>query len=240
MGTALAVLGALLLKFKVAVIFALTKAKLLLVGLTKVGTLFSMLLSFGVYWAVWGWKFAAGLVLSIYVHEMGHVFALTQRGIPATAPMFIPGVGAVVRLKQYPSSPREDARIGLAGPIWGLGAALAAYLMYRATHAGAFAAIAEVGAWINLFNLLPVWQLDGGRGFRALDRAARLVCVGVIGLMWVLTAEGLLLLLLIAAGVRAVVGPFPEETDRRALLEYALLVVALSAMTLIDIPGVTR
>src|SRR3989454_12639768 len=81
-----------------------------------------MLLSAGVYWAAWGWKFALGVVLSIYVHEMGHVQALQRYGIKATAPMFIPGVGAVVRLKQYPASPREDARVGLAGPLGGLGA----------------------------------------------------------------------------------------------------------------------
>ena len=83
-------LGALLFKFKFALVFVLTKAKLLLFGLTKAGTLLSMLLSAGVYWTIWGWKFAFGVVLSIYVHEMGHVQALQRYGIKATAPMFIP------------------------------------------------------------------------------------------------------------------------------------------------------
>jgi len=114
----LGAIGALLAKFKFAVVFLLTKAKLLLFGLTKAGTLFSMLLSAGVYWTIWGWKFAIGIVLSIYVHEMGHVQALQRYGIKATPPMFIPGVGAVIRLKQYPATPREDARVGLAGPLW--------------------------------------------------------------------------------------------------------------------------
>jgi len=71
---------------------ALTKGKLLLIGLTKAGTLWSMLLSFGVYWTVWGWKFAAGLIISIYIHEMGHVVALSRFGMKATAPMFIPAL----------------------------------------------------------------------------------------------------------------------------------------------------
>ncbi|TMI71516.1 MAG: site-2 protease family protein, partial [Bacillati bacterium ANGP1] len=84
-------LGALLFKFKFALMFVLTKAKLLLLGLTKAGTFFSMLLSAGLYWTIWGWKFAFGLVLSIYIHEMGHVQALQRNGIKATAPMFIPG-----------------------------------------------------------------------------------------------------------------------------------------------------
>src|SRR5207244_8518739 len=115
----LGAVGTLLFKLKFALVFVLTKAKLLLLGLTKAGTLFSMLLSAGVYWTIWGWKFAFGFVVSIYIHEMGHVQALTRYGIKATAPMFIPGVGAFIRLKQYPTDRREDARVGLAGPIWG-------------------------------------------------------------------------------------------------------------------------
>jgi Zn-dependent protease len=232
---ALVALGLLLVKFKFVLVLLVTKGKLLLLGLTKSSTLISMLLSFGVYWTAWGWKFAAGLVLSIYVHEMGHVVALAHFGIKASAPMFIPGLGAVVRLKQYPASPREDARVGLAGPVWGLGAAAATYLLHLATGNAALAAIAQVGAWINLFNLLPVWQLDGGRGFRAMGRHARLLCAGVILLMWVVSKEGLLLLILIMAGIRAFAGPFPGETDRRSVVEYVGLVVLLSLMTMIPV-----
>jgi Zn-dependent protease len=237
LAAALVTVGLLLAKFKFVLLFVLTKGKVLLLGLTKSSTLISMLLSFGVYWTAWGWKFAAGLVLSIYVHEMGHVVALTHFGIRASAPMFIPGIGAVVRLKQYPASPREDARVGLAGPVWGLGAAVAAYLLSLATGWAALAAIAQVGAWINLFNLLPVWQLDGGRGFRALGRPARAIAAGAVAVMWVTTKEGLLLLLLIAAVFRVAAGPFPETTDRRALVEYVGLVVLLSLMTMIPVPA---
>ena len=70
------------------------KAKALLLGLTKGTTLLTMLLSLGVYWSMWGWPLRLGLVLSIYVHEMGHVIALARYGFRATAPMFIPGLGA--------------------------------------------------------------------------------------------------------------------------------------------------
>src|SRR2546428_13931548 len=73
-----------------------------------------MLLPMGWYGTIWGWKFARGFVVSIYIHEMGHVQALPRYGIKATAPMFIPGVGAFIRLKQYPTDRREDARVGLA------------------------------------------------------------------------------------------------------------------------------
>src|SRR5262249_44637075 len=174
---ALGPVGLLAWKFKFVLAFLVTKGKLLLVGLTQASTFFSMLLSLGLYWTQWGWKFAVGLVISIYIHEMGHVEALRRYGIRATAPMFIPMLGAVGRMKQYPAEPREDARVGLAGPLWGTAAALSALLVSLVTRWTAFAAIARAGAWINLFNLLPVWQLDGGRGFRAMSRGQRWLVV---------------------------------------------------------------
>ena len=230
-------LGALLFKFKFALMFVLTKAKLLLLGLTKAGTFFSMLLSAGLYWTIWGWKFAFGLVLSIYIHEMGHVQALQRYGIKATAPMFIPGIGAVIRLKQYPADAREDARVGLAGPLWGLGAALAAYAVYRATGIGAWGAIAHFGAWVNLFNLVPVWQLDGARGFRALTRPQRWTAVALIAAVWLVTSEGLLVLLGIAAAATAGLAHAADEPDHTALLQYTFLVGVLSLMTRIAVPA---
>ena len=234
--TGFGVLGLLLWKFKFILVLVFTKGKLLLLGLTKMSTLISMLLSFGVYWTLWGWKFALGLVVSIYVHEMGHVVALTRYGIRATAPMFIPGVGAVVRLKQSPANPREDARVGLAGPIWGLGAAVAAYLVYLVTDWPSWAAIARVGAWINLFNLLPIWQLDGGRGFRTLTQPQRWFIAAVIAGMWFLTGEGLLVLLLILAVVRASGKSDATEADRIGMWQFAFLVAALSLMCMIHVP----
>src|SRR5262249_18996551 len=119
---------------------ALWKLKTLLLGLTKASTLLTMFMSLGVYWAAWGWKFALGIVLSIYVHEMGHVIALRRLGFKASAPMFIPGIGAVVRLQQQVVNPREDAEIGLAGPIYGLGAAVFSLVLWLVTDQQIFAA----------------------------------------------------------------------------------------------------
>jgi Zn-dependent protease len=223
-------------KLKFILVFALTKAKFLLLGLTKATTLLSMLAAAGVYWSLWGWKFAAGIVGSIYIHEMGHVAALRRFGIPASAPMFIPGFGAVVRLHQHPATPGEDARVGLAGPLWGLGAALAALGIYLATEAPIWAAIARFGAWVNLFNLLPVWQLDGGRGFRALTRRQRWAAAGALGAIWFLTSEPLLVLLALAAGVNAM-SEAAEEPDTAMLGMYAALALLLALLTQLAVPG---
>jgi Zn-dependent protease len=225
--------GLLLWKFKFILAMAATKGKFLLLGLTKASTLFSMLVSLGVYWAAWGWWFALGLVISIYIHEMGHVAALRRYGLKASAPMFIPGLGAVVRLQQRLVNAREDARVGLAGPIWGLAAAVGFYGLYLITGWLGWAAIARVGAWINLFNLIPVWQLDGARGFRSLSRSERWLVVIAIGIMWYVTGESLLLLLLIVAAVRASATLPTPTTDRTALVQFVSLVVLLSAMCLI-------
>lgn len=224
-------------KLEALVVFLLTKAKLLVLGLGKATTLFSMLLSLGLYWSLWGIWFALGLVLSIYVHEMGHVSALRRFGIQASAPMFLPGFGALVRMKQYPHTRREDARIGLAGPAWGLGAALATLLAYTVVGHPLLAAVASVGAWINLFNLVPAWTLDGGRGFRALSRPQRWIAVAVIALAWAITQEGLLVLLGMAAVVQAFAKAAPAPGDRRALLTYAGLVVALAVLTTVPVPA---
>jgi Zn-dependent protease len=213
----------------------LTKGKILLLGLTKGSTFFSMLLSLSVYWTAFGWKWALGVVASIYVHEMGHVAMLRRFGIPASAPMFIPGFGAMIRSRYYPKDVVADARVGLAGPMWGLAAALACLVIYVWTELPAWGALAHVGAWINLFNLLPVWQLDGAHGFRALTRPQRWVAVVVIAAAWALSREGLLVLLLIGAVWAAWGGRPAERGDARALVEYAGLVIVLSAFTGIPI-----
>ncbi|MCY1036808.1 site-2 protease family protein [Corallococcus sp. BB11-1] len=226
----LGAVGLLLWKFKFVLVLLLGKGKLLLLGLTKASTVFSMALAAGVYWTVWGWPFALGLVACIYVHEMGHVAALRNFGMQASAPMFIPGLGAFVRLKQSPVDGREDARVGLAGPIWGSAAAVAAMGAALVTGWKGLGAIAHAAAWLNLFNLLPVWQLDGGRGFRALARKQRWLAVGVLGATWFFTGETLLLLIAAAAAYRAFASPAPEEGDTRTLVEYSVLVAGLGAL----------
>jgi Zn-dependent protease len=224
---ALSALGLALWKLKFAVLFVLGKAKFLLLGLTKATTFFSMMLALGVYWTAFGWRFALGLIASIYVHEMGHVNALRRYGIAATAPMFIPGFGALVRLKQYPATPAEDARVGLAGPLWGTLAAVAFLAAGSVLEWPSLLAIARAGAWINLFNLIPVWQLDGGRGFNALSRTQRSLCAALLFGAYLAVGDGLVLLLALGAAFRAFATPSPEKGDSNAALLYAGLAGSL-------------
>jgi len=222
--------GLLIWKFKFLVVALLTKGKLLLLGLTKAGTLASMFASVGLYWTQWGLWFALGLVISIYVHEMGHVAAIRRYGIAASAPMFIPGFGALIRLKQAPVTPRESARIGLAGPVWGLAAAVAAAIAGRLGGWPMLLAIAHTGAWINLLNLAPVWQLDGSRAFASLTRPHRWIATAVLALSWMVTRDGMVLLVLLVAVGRTVGSRADAPPDRGALALFVFVAVALAVL----------
>ncbi|HYH78376.1 MAG TPA: site-2 protease family protein [Longimicrobium sp.] len=229
------VAAAFLFKAKTIVFFLLAKGKLLLFGLTKLSTLASMGPYMAWMWALYGWKLGAGVLISIYVHEMGHVSALRFFGMSAGAPVFIPGIGALIRLKQSPPNERVDARIGLAGPVWGFAAAAAAYGVFLATGVPVWGAIARFGGWLNLFNLLPVWQLDGGRAFRSLSRRQRIGALAAIVLAFALTRNDILLLLM-AGAVYQLFRPAPDRDDHGAWGTYVVLVLALAAFELL--PGV--
>ncbi|MGC8643592.1 MAG: site-2 protease family protein [Isosphaeraceae bacterium] len=215
-------------KFKFVTFLILGKAKLLVLGLTKASTFLSMFAMIGVYWTAFGFWFALGLVLSIYVHEMGHVAALARYGYSASAPLFIPGLGAFIRLKQDFTDPRQDARVGLAGPLWGLGAAVFCALVFAITQVKIWAALAQFGAFINLFNMLPIWQLDGGRAFRGLNRSQRWLAAAALAFAWAVTEDGFMLLLTIIAAWRALADKPADRPDRVALVQYIALIAALS------------
>ena len=157
-------IGALLLKFGAKLKFVL----LLLPKVKLFTTSASMLVSIGAYALIWGWSFAVGFVLLLLVHEMGHVFQLRREGIKASAPLFIPFLGAAVAMKQMPKDAAAEARVGLAGPILGSLACLVPVALYLVTGNELFQALAFVGFFLNLFNLLPVLPLDGGRAMAAL------------------------------------------------------------------------
>ena len=141
----------------------------------------SMIVSVGAYALLGGWWFGVGLVSLIFVHEMGHVFELRRQGVPASAPLFIPFLGAFVGMKQMPDNAWKEAQVALAGPILGSIGAAAVWLAGVAYDSNFLKALAFVGFLINLFNLLPVVPLDGGRAVAALHPALWLV--GLVALV---------------------------------------------------------
>jgi Zn-dependent protease len=154
----------------------LIKIKSALFLLFKLKFLLGILGFFGIYWALFGWKFALGFTAIIFVHEMGHFVAVKRRGLKADLPLFFPGLGAYVRWYSMGISVDQLAAIALAGPMYGLVAALACLGVAWGTHGQLsvlFLVLANVGAWINLFNLVPVLGLDGAQATYALGRVQR-------------------------------------------------------------------
>jgi Zn-dependent protease len=156
----------------VALIAVATKAKAILLLLPKIkilSTSGTMLVSIAAYALIWGWPFAVGFVFLLLLHEMGHVFQLRREGIPASAPMFIPFLGAVISAKSLGNDAAAEARVGLAGPILGTIATLVPLGIWLATGEEFWQALAYVGFFLNLFNLIPIVPLDGGRAMAALS-----------------------------------------------------------------------
>ena len=168
-----AALIALLAKFK-SILLLLPKLKLLAAS-------GSMLVSIVAYSTIWGVQFAVGFVVLLLVHEMGHVIALRREGIKASLPMFIPFMGALITARSLGENATAEARVGLAGPILGTLGAAACIPIWRATGNDFWRALAFTGFFLNLFNLLPVVPLDGGRAMAAM--APWMWFVGFLGMI---------------------------------------------------------
>jgi Zn-dependent protease len=173
LGAPFVALAALLWKLKFA-LTAIFKFKVFTTAAT-------MLVSVGAYALLGGWWFGVGLVALIFVHEMGHVLELRRQGVPASAPMFIPFMGAVVAMKQLPHDAWREAQVALAGPLLGTVGAAAVWALGAVYDSNFLRALAFVGFLINLFNLLPIVPLDGGRAVAALHPAIWLA--GLAGLV---------------------------------------------------------
>jgi len=174
----LVAVGVLLAKFK--------GLALLILKFKFVGTALTMLVSVAAYVLLFPVWFAVGIVVLIWVHEMGHVLQLRREGIPASAPMFIPFLGAFVAMKQMPKDALAEARVGLAGPVLGTLGGLATLGLYAATREPLFLGLAYFNFIINLFNLAPLLPLDGGRAVGAMSPVFQLLgLVAMVALFFV-------------------------------------------------------
>lgn len=236
----------------VALLALLSKAKGLLV-LLKFGkfggTFLTMLVSVAAYAAFFGFSFAVGFVALLLIHELGHWAVLRRKGVAAGAPVFIPFLGALISMRGRPRNVKDEAEIGIAGPIAGTAAALLTGIAGALAPAGhpqlLLYALAYTGLLLNLFNLIPVSPLDGGRVMAAVSRWAWPVGLALLALFFVLWPNPILLLILIIGGLetisrfrgtdrlRNVPGYYevaPRERLTLAVLFFGLLAVAFGGM----------
>ncbi len=208
---------------------AAAKFKSALFLLFKLKFLLGFLGYFGLYWALFGWKFALGFTLAILVHELGHYVAVRRRGLKADLPMFMPGLGAYVRWYSQGMKLDELASIALAGPLWGLGAAFACVGLFVWTHMPLFQALAYTGAMINLVNLIPVLGLDGAQATLALNRLGRGLILASCVVLFALMHEGIFLFLGAGMTWRMFTNDAPEENSVGTLAYFLALLIVLGA-----------
>jgi len=173
----------------------------LLLKLKVFTTGISMLVSIAAYAWIWGLPFAVGFVVLIFVHELGHVIELRRQGVPASAPLFIPFLGAVIGMKQLPDDAWKEAQVALAGPILGSVGALAFWAAGDAAGSELLVALAFVGFFLNLFNLIPIVPLDGGRAVGALHPAVWLLGLLIMVALLVVSPNPILILIVILGGL---------------------------------------
>jgi Zn-dependent protease len=235
-----------------ALLALLSKAKGLLV-LLKFGkfgaTFLTMLVSVVAYAAFFGFSFAVGFVALLLIHELGHWVVLRRKGVAAGAPVFIPFLGALINMRGRPRNVKDEAEIGIGGPIAGTAAALLTGIVGALAPAGHLQsllyALAYTGLLLNLFNLIPVSPLDGGRIVAAISRWAWPVGLAILALFFVLQPSAILLLILVIGGLEtinrfrgadrlhAVPGYYdvaPRERAMLAVLFFGLLAVAFGGM----------
>ncbi len=223
------------------VLVLLGKLKGILFLLFKFKFLFSFLTFFGLYWALFGWKFGLGFTLSILVHEMGHFWAIKRRGLKVDLPVFLPGLGAYVRWYAMGIPLDGLASIALAGPLFGLGAALFCLGLFAWTHQQVYVALAHTGAFINLLNLIPVLGLDGAQAAYALTKLQRGLLLASAIALFAVMQQGVFLFLAAGMAWRLFTKDEPAEASNRTMVYYLLLLFALGAFLRIVPPGtITR
>jgi Zn-dependent protease len=220
------------------------KLVLLLLASAKLGkvavSIGSMLLTIWIYSTIYGWPFAAGFVGMILVHEMGHYFAAQQRGLAVGLPAFVPFVGAWINLREQPHDSETEAYVAYAGPFIGTLGAFAAYFYGRSLGSDLWMAISYSGFMINLFNLIPVSPLDGGRITQVLSPRIWLLGVPMLVALFFYSPSPMIIMIGIMAlpNLRAAWSydaNSPEAlayrtTKPETRMEYAVLYLGLAAV----------
>ena len=207
------------------IVLFLLKGKAFL-ALLKLKFLFSFVTFAGFYWELYGFWFGVGLALLVLVHELGHFVEVRRRGLAVDLPMFIPGFGAYVRWNAAGVTPSTRAFISLAGPFAGLLGAVFCALVWLQTQRAVWIGLASFSAIINVFNLIPVWTLDGGQALVAVNRAGRIGIALAAVLFAAYFSQPLLLLVAGGAIYRAFEKASAEIPINRGVTAYFIVLVA--------------
>jgi Zn-dependent protease len=202
---------------------------------TKAGVKLTSILSFLAFVAIYsigsGVKFGIGFAALILIHEMGHFVDIKRRGLPADMPVFLPGLGAYVRWQAMGVSLETRSAVSLAGPLAGCFASVACAILWWQTGIPLWAALARVGAILNVLNLIPVWVLDGGQAALALSKTERIVLMTACMALGLALGQNIFFLVAAGAGYRAFFATdFPPHPSRAITLYFIAVLIALGVI----------
>jgi Zn-dependent protease len=203
--------------------FAKFKTALLL--LPKAGFLFSLVSFLAVYWALYGWWYGLGIMLSILLHEFGHYFVIRRFGFAAELPRFHL-FGAYVRWRGQNVDPAITSQISLAGPLFGFFSGLIAYGVFLQTGYGVWLGVAQFAGWLNLLNLIPVWIFDGSTAMNALGKQERIAITVVSVALFAILRDFLFLAVAAATLYRIWKRDFPAQSKQGIAYYYIALIAA--------------
>ncbi len=231
---------------------AALKGGKVLVGASKSGALLkivpvllktggSMALSLGFYAPMFGLWFAVGLLGLLLVHELGHALVLRALGVPFSAPLFIPFMGAVIGMKELPRDATKEAATAFGGPVLGTIGAAVCLVIYQVTGHDLMLGLATWGFFLNLFNLIPFTPMDGGRIIGAVSPKIWLVVLPALLVLALLRGSPLLVLVAFMGIPRAIAGwrtppelqdyfRVPPRVRILCLIGYVALALALAAL----------
>jgi Zn-dependent protease len=236
------VIGALLVATKLGKLAVIAKMLFAMLKASKfAGTFISMAITVAVYAQFYGWLFALGFVIAIFIHESGHVVASKQVGLDVSAPMFIPFLGAFIKLKEQPKSVKQEAISAIGGPAAGVLVAAFCLLLWDITGSPYWVGLAYLTAFLNLFNLLPLGMLDGGRITKALSPLIWVIGI-ILAVFLMFKLHAYILLVVLILGVMEIVSMIRNRSEMAAYLQvepqfrfkigltYMLLLAILAGM----------
>jgi Zn-dependent protease len=209
----------------------LAKGKTIFLALFKLKFLLSFAAFIGIYWAAWGMKLGIGFAVLVLLHEMGHFIDIKRRGLPAEMPVFLPGLGAYVRWQALGVPVETRSAISLAGPLAGFFSALVCAAVWVQTGNPFWAALARIGAALNLLNLIPIWLLDGGQAVLALSKGERVFLLTVSLALWLALDEKMFILVALGTAYAAFFASnLPPRPSRGTTVYYAVVLAALGIL----------